>query len=101
MALPIFHTDDKDFQLMQSSWSSQINPVLARPSINSSILKNVLLVTGSNTINHLLQKPLQGWKIVRQRALASIYDNQDSNPQPSLTLVLISSANVSCDIEVF
>lgn len=101
MALPIFHTDDRNFQMMQTQWSGQLNPVLARPQSNSSILKNVYLSAGINTINHLLGRPLQGWSIVRQRAAASIYDLQDSNQMPNLTLVLNSSAIVVCDIEVF
>lgn len=86
---------------MQTNWSSQLNPLLAAPSNNSTILKNVSLTTGTNTINTTLGRALQGWTIVRQRAAASVYDNQDSNPNPTLTLVLISSANVICDIEVF
>ena len=49
----------------------------------------------------MLQRPLQGWYIVRQRALASIYDTQDSNQNPSLTLNLTSNAVVSVDIAVF
>ena len=101
MALPIIHADNKDMQLMQNQWASQLNPILKNPTNNKSVLKNVQLLTGSNTINHKLGQKLQGWSIVRQRSLASIYDNQDSNQQQNLTLVLISSADVVCDIEVF
>lgn len=101
MSLPTFKSSDKDFMLMQSSWSSQLNPMLVNPSLLSSILSKVSLTTGSNVINHLLGRKLQGYRIIRQRSAASIYDNQDSNQSPNLTLVLISSANVSVDIEVF
>ena len=101
MALPIFHTDDRNFQMMQSQWSSQLNPVLAKPQIQSSILKNVALTTGTNTINHLLGRPLQGWKVIRLRGPATIYDLQDTNQMQNLTLVLSSSANVVIDLEIF
>ncbi len=101
MALPQFQTDDKDFQLMQNSWASQLNPVLANPTTKSSILKNVQLIAGTNTINHLLSRKLQGWKLVRKRAAAEIYDEQDANQSPQLTLILVSNAQVSVDIEVF
>lgn len=101
MALPIFHSEDRNFQMMQTQWASQLNPVIAKPQVQSSILKNVTLTSGTNTINHLLGRPLQGWKIVRQRGPASIYDLQDTNQMPNLTLVLNSSAGVVVDIEVF
>ena len=87
--------------LLETQWSSQINPLLSNPSLQSIILPNVALASGTNTVSHLLGRRLQGWRIVRQRALASIYDNQDNNQMPNLTLVLISSAPVVCDIEVF
>ena len=86
---------------MQTNWAQQLNPVIQNPSLKSLILPSIQLVTGSNTINHLLGRKLQGWRIVRQRALASIFDTQDSNTMPSLTLQLTSSAPVVCDIEVF
>lgn len=101
MALPTFQSNDRVFQMLQTQWASQLNPVLAKPQLQSSILKNVSLVIGDNVINHLLGRPLQGWKLVRQRAAASIYDLQDSNQTPNLTLVLNSSAAAVVDIEVF
>lgn len=101
MALPIFHTDNLDFTIMQNNWSKQLNPLLANPCNQSIILKSVSLASGSNVVNHLLGKKLQGWKIIRQRASASIYDTQDSNQSPQLTLLLTSSAPVVVDLEVF
>lgn len=101
MSLPIFQTKDKDLMLLQTKWVSQLNPLLSNPANQSSILQNVVLGTGINTINHLLGKKLQGWKIVRQRAAASLYDLQDSNPSPQLTLILVSTAPVVIDLEVF
>lgn len=101
MALPIFQTSIRELSMMETQWKSQLDPLLAKPTSQSSILKKVSLVSGSNTINHLLGRDLQGWKITRQRAAASIYDNQDSNQSPNLTLILVSSASVVVDIEVF
>ena len=101
MALPSFNTNIQELSLMQGSWDSQLNPMLANPSLKCIILKNVELVSGSNVVNHLLGRKLQGWRIVRQRAAASIHDNQDNNQSPALTLLLISSAPVSVDLEVF
>jgi len=91
-----------DYQQMLTKWASIINPLLSNPAANPTILKNVQLVNGNNVVNHLLGQPLQGWKIRRMRSnFAEIYDTQDSNQTPSLTLNLHSSANVVVDIEVY
>lgn len=86
---------------LQTKWPAIIDPILKNPASNPSILKNISLVTGSNVINHLLGQPLQGWYMTRIRSLASIYDTQDTNPTPQLTLVLVSSADVIIDLAVF
>lgn len=99
--LPIFKDDNTNLMLLQTKWSSQLNQLLSNPSLQSIILKQVPLASGSNTINHLLGRRLIGWRIVRQRALASIYDNQDNNQSPELTLILVSNNAVSVDLEVF
>lgn len=90
-----------DLAKMQTAWASQIDPIIANPLNKGIILKQVSLTAGSNTVNTLLGRALTGWSIVRQRAASSIYDTQDTNPTPSLTLQLVASAPVVVDIEVF
>jgi hypothetical protein len=86
---------------MQTSWASQLNPLLNLPLNNGIVLENIQLASGSNTINHKLGRNLNGWFITRQRSAATIYDTQDSNPNPSQTLVLNASAGVTVNIFVF
>jgi hypothetical protein len=101
-SLPQFQSNDRVFQMLQNVWATLLNPLLKNPALNSTTLKEVNLVTGSNAINHKLGRKLQGWSLVRQRGVAaSIYDEQDSNQMPDLTLVLVSSADVTVDILVF
>lgn len=90
-----------DLPQMQTKWATQLDPIISNPTVNNLILKNIRLSTGSNVINHKLGRVLQGWKPVRIRASATFYDTQDSNQTPQLTLVLVSSANVTIDLEVF
>ena len=101
MALAIFKSDDPSVGLLQTSWSAAINPLLNNPINTGIILKSVKLTTGTNVINTTLGKNLTGWFIVRQRAAATVYDNQDNNKTPNLTLILISSAPTVIDLEVF
>lgn len=83
-------------------WASMIEPILNRVQNTSIVLENVALTTGTNVINHRLSRNLKGWKPTRIRGVsATFYDLQDANQTPELTLVLVSSANVTIDLEVF
>lgn len=86
---------------LSTKWAAILNPLVKNPSNNRLILKNIQLTTGTNVINHRLQQALQGWNPIRIRSAATFYDLQDSNQTPDLTLVLVSSANVTIDLEVF
>lgn len=101
MSLPIYKSEDQSFTLLETAWSSLLNPIIDNPVNKSILLKNVKLVTGSNSINTTLGRNLQGWSIVRQRSAGTVYDNQDNNPKPNLTLLLISSADMTIDLQVF
>ncbi len=101
MQLPYFQTLIKELSLLQSRWASILNPLIGNPSLQSNILSHVHLINGAVTINHQLGYPLTGWRIIRKRATADIWDSQDSNQSPQLTLILNSNAIVSVDLEVF
>lgn len=102
MSLPRFQSDDQALSLLQTSWASQLEPVLRNPTLQTVLLKNVALASGDNVVNHRLGRKLQGWHIVRLRDVSpAIYDTQDSNPTPQLTLNLVSSAAVVVDLVVF
>lgn len=89
-------------QQMQNTWATKLDPIISNPTVNNLILKNIVLITGTNVINHRLGRNLQGWKPTRIRNVsATFYDLQDANQTPQLTLVLVSSANVTIDLEVF
>lgn len=101
MNLPYFQSSLPILNQLQTKWQAILNPLLGNPSIQSIILNNVQLSTGSNSINHKLGRKLVGWRIVRLRASVTLYDQQDDNQMPQLTLILVSSGDVIADIEVF
>lgn len=98
MALLPLHLD---LPQTQTKWKAILDPFLTAPSNLPILLKNITLTTGDNVINHKLSRDLIGWKVIRQRAAASIYDKQDANQTPSLTLVLNTSSDVVVDLEIF
>jgi len=89
------------WHMADNRWASILNPIVANPANNSIILKNIELSVGTNVINHKLGRNLQGWQIIRKRASADIYDTQDTNQMPNLTLTLVSDAIVTIDLAVF
>lgn len=86
------------FTLLLTTWASQLNPFLANPVNQVSVLENVVLKTGVNVVNHKLGETLQGWFIVDRNAAAEIYR---SAPFNDLTLTLTSSAPVTVNLGVF
>jgi len=87
-----------NWSLMNPILASTLNPIIASPLSSSSILKNIVLKTGANTINHQLGRMMSGWSIVDINALATIYRSQPLN---DLTLTLTASAPCTVNIQVF
>jgi hypothetical protein len=86
------------WDMAQTKWASQLNPLLTNPMNNMSIIPNVQLQSGVNVINTLLGRTQQGWVLVDKQGVADIYR---SAPFNNLTLTLTSSAKVLVSIGVF
>lgn len=99
--IPQVNNKDKDFQLFQTQQGKVLQPLLSNPINFGVSLTSVTLVTGSNTIPHKLNRTLQGWFMTRQRAQATVWDEQDTNPNKNSTLILNTTANVVVDLWVF
>lgn len=91
-----------NLDMMQNRWATILEPIINNPVNNSVLLKNVPIITGTNVINHKLGRNLQGWMVTRMRSVyAQLYDLQDSNQIPGLTLVLVSDQDLTIDLVVF
>lgn len=98
LSLPIYRDDNQPFQLMQSRWSAELNPILALPILNGNMLNNISLAIGATVIPHKLGRKLQGWVITDINAASTIYRSGTLNDK---TLALTSSAVCVVDIWVF
>jgi hypothetical protein len=96
MAAPL--SPKLDWALANPLWAATLNPIIAAPQSSGSILKNIELVMGANTINHLLGRNMQGWSIVDINAAVTIYRSQPMNQS---TLTLTASGPCTVNIEVF
>lgn len=101
MNLPILQDANKNLVMLETRWASILNPVIANPLNSSIILKNITLSAGSNTVSTTLGRNLQGYIVIGQNAASDIYDSQSTNPTPSTTLLLNSSAACTVNLLVF
>ena len=86
------------YDLMQTKWASQLDPLLANQLTQGLLLTDKILAPGDTTINHLLGRKMVGWIITDQDAAASIYR---SKPLNDLTLTLNSTVEVTVNLWVF
>lgn len=94
-------TDDRNINQLQKNIVAVLDPLASNSVTQGHIVSMVMLTIGDNMFNHLLNRKLLGWFIVRKRGLASIYDKQDQNVTPTVTLALTTSASVVVDVYVF
>lgn len=83
-----FQGGGTSLQLLQNSWATQLNPVLANPLVNGILLKNVQIVGGNNSINHKLGRKPQGWIICGIDQACFILNSNAQNSMPDKILIL-------------
>ena len=82
--------------MMQTQWAAQLNPLLANILTQGAPIGPVVLVANKpQSINHKLDRLMQGYLIASQNANAVIWFTQPFN---SKTLTLESSANVTVNL---
>jgi len=86
------------WEMAQTRWAQELNPVLANPILQGLQLTNVKLVSGTNVINHLLGQTQQGWFLTDINGAATVYRSAAFN---NLTLTLTSSAACTVNLWVY
>lgn len=85
---------------LSTKWASQLNPVLANLLVNGQLLDNVTLFSGTTVVNHKLGRQIQGWFLVSPLGAATVYEAAQQ-PNPTLTLTLVSNAAIQTGLWVF
>lgn len=89
------------FNQLQGNIEQSFQP-LNKIQNDSTILPSIQLVAGQvNVVNHTLGRKLLGWDPSRVRSQATIWDDQDNNPLPGLTLWLYTDTDVTVDLRVY
>lgn len=101
MRLSKLQATSDELNRVQDALIPAVNDLIALPLSGARIIEGVSLTTGTNIVNHGLNRVLRGWIPVRVRSAAWFYDVQDANRTPTKNLLLVSSADVVADILVF
>ena len=86
---------------IQENVDAALVPLQRSKILDGILLRNVSLTSGVNEVSHRLDRRLTGWLVVRQRASANIWDEQDTNVTATKTLRLQASVDVVVDLWVF
>ncbi len=84
--------------LMQTTWATELNPLLKNQLTQGILIPNVSLINGVTVINHLLSRQQVGYIITDINAAATIYRSQPLNTK---TLTLTSNAAAVVSIWMF
>jgi hypothetical protein len=94
--------EDQLISRVQDNIETAINSLPTIAILQGRLVTGVSLSSSiTNKISHKLDRNLIGWFIVRQKSSAIVWDTQDANTTPNLTLNLNCSANVVVDLWVF
>jgi len=86
------------WELAQTRWASEINPVIGFAPNQGILLKNIELINGVTVINHRLSRQMQGWVLMDIDGPASIHRSQPLNAS---TLTLTSNSACTIALWVF
>lgn len=97
--LPLFKDDNQPFQLLQTKWKAQLDPIISIPFLSGNQINNVSISSGSAAvINHLLGRQPQGYFLVDVPAQARIARIAPFNNK---TLTLSSDATIIVSLWVY
>lgn len=89
-----------DYEKMLTTWAQQLNPVIANLLVNGILLKDQELINGTTVINHRLGRNPQGWFLSAPKGAAVVYQ-ASQQPNPTLTLTVVSNAAITTDVWVY
>lgn len=94
MQLPLI----SDPKVAQTKWKSILDPLLAQPISSSQILTGIVVVNGTNVINHRLGRLMQGWIVTDVQSSVILYR---SAPFNDTTFTLSSNGSSIINLLVF
>jgi hypothetical protein len=96
------HFGDSNLSRLQSQTKSVLDAITSLPILDGTLLEGVAVVSGSNSINHKLNRKIRGYIVVSKSANITHYDNIASDPSNlDTTLTLTCSGTATLKLWVF
>ena len=93
---------NRDLQQLQNRIESSLRPILSRKELDTSLIEDISLTTGSeNLVEHKQGKEIQGWYVVSIDAAAHVYENTSTTADKKKYLSLNVSANATVSLLLF
>ncbi len=68
------------WELAQTKWAGELNPVLANPLLAGRLVTNIALVSGTPlSVNHLLGRMPNGWLLTSNTANSVVWTSEPFN----------------------
>lgn len=100
-ALKTIQSKSYDLDVVQRNVKEFSTQLENNPILDGITIENISLSSsGANTINHKLGRKIKGWIITKIQANANVWESS-TQPLPSSTLVLETSANCTISLYVF
>lgn len=93
---------DSELGRLESNIENSFNPILSKEILEGSFLQNIALTTGvTNKVSHGLQRPVNGYIVVKKSADSVVYDSELTNTNKGVFLELLCSADTIVSLWVF
>ena len=96
---------DKDLEQVQSNISNTIAPVLKSLVVDGVLVKDIVLASGVNRVNHTLGRLPEGWIIVDRNTAATVFKTVPTTAANTITdsstISFTSSGTVTVSIWFF
>jgi hypothetical protein len=89
------NTADRDLQLIQSNIENAISQVISSALLNGRLINDISLVSGSNKVEHKLNRVPQGYIITEQNASTIVYASAKDDKFISL------ESSVTCKVSLW
>jgi hypothetical protein len=100
-SLKKIRTSDADLKNVQDSLELVLNQIIRRGILDGILVENVSLVSGSNIVDHTLDRAPKGFIIVARNANQQVWNGTSTKIVPKRNIDLESSGAVTVSLWFF
>lgn len=97
------NSDNPEVRVLDQRLLAIFNSIIKNPLLNTpTVVKSILLSSGVDTpVNHGLGRVVTGWIIIDKNGSGDVYQSTTTNPIPTASIILKSTATITVSILFF